>query len=119
MWPHSATVLGVARRSNRNAALLPNLHVDSVREAKEGISEFLHDARELGAETPPKFFGAHRRPEGVFLSYEGFLDLVNKVENQEIAVLAASRSATRGKKSIELDEAMEMLGFDPNEHSLD
>lgn len=109
----------MARGSSKNAALFPNLHVDSVREAKEGISEFLHDARELGAETPPKFFGAHRRPEGVFLSYEGFLDLVDKVENQEIAVLAAARNATRGTKSIELDEAMEMLGFDPNEHPLD
>lgn len=90
-----------------------------MREAKSHLSNYLHDARELGADAPPKFFGAHRRPEAVVLSYEGWLQLTDSAENQEIGALVASRNATRGKKSIELDEAMEKLGFDPSEHSLD
>ena len=97
--------------------LLPE--VESVREAKSHLSGYLEDARTMGADAPPRLFGAHRRPEAVVLSYEGWLQLMDAAENVEIAVLAANRSATRGKKSVELDEAMELLGFDSNEHSLD
>jgi hypothetical protein len=55
----------------------------------------------------------------VILSYEGWLQLLDAAENQEIAVVVANRNATRRKESVELDEAMEALGFDPDEHSLD
>jgi antitoxin StbD len=96
--------------------LLPE--VESVREAKSHLSAFLDEARKLGADAPPRRFGAHRRPEAVVLSYEGWLQLLDAAENLELAVVAANRTATRGKKSIELDEAMELLGFDPDEHSL-
>jgi hypothetical protein len=44
---------------------------------------------------------------------------LDSVENLEIVVRAVTRSANRGEQSVELDEAMETLGFDPNEHSLD
>jgi hypothetical protein len=98
-------------------ALLPE--VESVREAKSHLSIYLDEARKLGADAPPRLFGAHRRREGVILSYEGWLQLLDAAENQEIAVLVANRSATRRKESVELDEAMEALGFDPDEHSLD
>ena len=98
-------------------ALLPE--VESVREAKSHLSAYLDEARKLGADAPPRRFGAHRRPEAVVLSYEGWLHLLDAAENLEIAVLAANRSATRKRKSITLDEAMERLGLDPNEHSLD
>lgn len=93
--------------------------VESVREAKSRLSAYLDEARKLGADAPPRLFGAHRRPEGVILSYEGWLQLLDAAENQEIAVLVANRSATRGTKSVELHQAMEALGFDPDEHSLD
>lgn len=75
--------------------------------------------RRLGAEAPPRFFGAHRRPEAVVLSYESWLRLMDAAENHEIAALVVRRSATRGDESIELDAAMQMLGFDPGEHALD
>ena len=111
----------VARRvrSRKVAAqvLLPN--VESVREAKTHLSQFLDEARRLGAEAPPRRFGAHRRPEAVVLSYEGWLQLLDAAENIELAVLTAARSANRGKKSVGLDEAIELLGLDPAEHSLD
>ncbi len=97
--------------------LLPE--VESVRDAKSHLSVYLDEARKLGAGAPPRRFGAHRRPEGVILSYEGWLQLLDAAENQEIAVMLANRSAARGTKSVELDDAMEALGFDPNEHSLD
>ena len=72
----------------------------------------------MGAEAPPRRFGAHRRPEAVVLSYEGWLQLLDAAENLEIAVLAANRNTSKGKKSISLDEAIHLLGFDPNEHSV-
>jgi antitoxin StbD len=96
--------------------LLPE--IESVREAKSHLSSYLDEARTMGADAPPRRFGAHRRPEAVVLSYEGWLQLLDAAENLEIAVLAANRNAARGKKSISLDEAIEMLGFDPNEYSL-
>ena len=72
----------------------------------------------MGADAPPRRFGAHRRPEAVVLSYEGWLQLLDAAENLELAVLTANRNARRGGKSINLDAALEMLGFDPDEHSL-
>jgi antitoxin StbD len=108
-----------SRAAKSRSETFPLLGVDSVREAKSHLSNYLHDAREFGADAPPKFFGAHRRPEAVVLSYEGWLQLTDAAENQEIAALVASRNTTRGKKSVELDEAMEKLGFDPSEHPLD
>ena len=103
-------------RKVASRALLPE--VESVREAKSHLSLYLDEARTMGADAPPRRFGAHRRPEAVVLSYEGWLQLLDAAENLEIAVLTANRNATRGKKSINLDEALEILGFDPNEHSL-
>ena len=90
-----------------------------MREAKSHLSVYLDEARKMGADAPPRRFGAHRRPEAVVLSYERWLHLLDAAENLEIAVLTANRSANRGKKSIELDQAIEILGFDPNEYSLD
>jgi antitoxin StbD len=111
-------LLAMARsRSVTHRRLL--LEVESVREAKSHLSVYLDDARKLGAEAPPRLFGSHRRPEAVVLSYEGWLQLLDAAENREIAWLLANRSATRGKKSVELDEAMTTLGFDPDEHSID
>jgi antitoxin StbD len=104
------------RRRGVAPVLLPD--VESVREAKSHLSVYLNEARTMGAEAPPRRFGAHRRPEAVVLSYEGWLQLLDAAENLEIAVLTANRNASKGKKSISLDEAIRLLGFDPNEHSL-
>jgi antitoxin StbD len=108
---------GAGSRNAGRRALLPE--VESVREAKSHLSFYLDEARKLGVDAPPRRFGAHRRPEAVVLSYEGWLQMLDSVENLEIVVRAVTRSANRGEKSVELDEAMETLGFDPNEHSLD
>jgi hypothetical protein len=39
----------------------------------------------------------------------------DEAENAEIRRLAAEREATRGDSSVELDDAMRKLGFDPSE----
>jgi antitoxin StbD len=92
--------------------------VETVRGARQNLSTYLDEARELGADAPLHFFGSHRKPEGVVMSFETYLQLSDAAENAEIAVLAAERIASRGKKSIGLDEAMAQLGFDPHEHDL-
>jgi antitoxin StbD len=109
----------MARGRSKGSILPAPPDVETVRDAKSHLSDYLRDARELGAEARPRFFGAHRRPEAVVLSFEGWLQMSDAVENQEIAALVASRSAARGSKSVELDAAMEMLGLDPNEHAPD
>jgi antitoxin StbD len=97
----------------------PRIEVVTVREAKGKLSTYLAEARKLGVDAPPRVFGAQRRPEAVVLSFDSWLDLMDAAEDQEIAALVAARAASRGTASATLDEAMEALGVDPNEHSLD
>lgn len=106
-------------RTTNAARFLAPPYVETVREAKSHVSQYADDARRLGLEAPPRFFGAHRRPDVVVLSYLAWLKMMDAIENQEIAALVAARHASRGSTSVGLNEAMEMLGIDPNEHSLD
>ena len=92
--------------------------VATVREARENLSHYLSETRELGVEAPPKFFGAHRHAEAVVLPYERFLQLLDAEENADLSSLVAFRSASRVGTSVSLDEAMETLGVDPDEHDL-
>lgn len=58
--------------------------------------------------------GAHRKPEGVILSYERYLDMLDALDNQAIAVEVDERLGKRGGKSVGLDEAAKEFGFDPD-----
>lgn len=104
----------MGRGSSRRLA-----EVRTVRETRELLSSFLKTARQAGADAPPEFFGAQRKPEGVVLSYERYLRLMDDLDNAAIIAVVEEREAGRGEAYVELDDAMRALGFDPDEHELE
>ena len=72
----------------------------------------LRSFRRSGRRAEPVVVGAHRKPEGVILSYARYLDMLDALDNQAIAVEVDERLASRDGKSVGLDEAANELGFD-------
>lgn len=52
----------------------------STTEARTALSQTLERFRALGASAEPLVFGDHRRPEGVVLPYEVFVQLENQID---------------------------------------
>lgn len=50
-----------------------------------------------------------------FENAEAFLASLDAIESEAIARQVAKRDATRGEESVDLDDAMRQLGFDPEE----
>jgi PHD/YefM family antitoxin component YafN of YafNO toxin-antitoxin module len=74
----------------------------ATREAREQLPSLLARFRAAGAEAEPVVIGAHRRPEGVVLSYERYLRLLEGRER--VRTILADRVAA-GRDEDE-DEAM-------------
>lgn len=109
----------VARRRAQKqigAALRGRHRVLGTRELREQLPGILREFREEGSDARPIVGGANRQPELVLLSYEGYLNLMDDLDNLSIEALFAERAEGReslGGRSLE-DAAVE-LGFDPDE----
>lgn len=112
---HRCATLGYDPRMDRGRRLHRAVAVKTVREARELIPAYLDEVRK-GTDPEPEIFGAHRKPEGVILSYPAYLEVLEELEDLTIARIVAERDASRGERFIELDDAMRSLGFDPDEH---
>ena len=93
-------------------------HVVPSGEARNHLAEYLRAFREEGQAAKPVVFGSHRRPEGVILSYEMYLRLMDTVDDVAIAQEVNERIAEDTGKRVELEDAMRNLGFDPKEFGL-
>lgn len=76
----------------------------ATREARERLPSLLAEFRAAGPDAEPVVIGAHRRPEGVVLSYERYLQLL---EGRERIRAMLDRRAAAGPGTDE-DEAMDM-----------
>jgi PHD/YefM family antitoxin component YafN of YafNO toxin-antitoxin module len=88
------------------------------REARERLSGFLKESRERGADAEPVFFGAHRKPEAVVLSYQAYEELVDALDDALIAREVAARDASDSGKRMELVDLIRSQGFDPAEFGM-
>ncbi len=76
----------------------------ATREARDQLPSLLADFRKAGAKAEPVVIGARRRPEGVVLSYELYLQLLEGRER--VWTILADRAAADG--GMDEDEAMRM-----------
>lgn len=58
------------------------------------------------------FVGAHRRPTGVILSFERYLQLLDQIDNLVIAATIRQRERADNGNRTSLDEIIEEFGFD-------
>ena len=92
------------------------LPVLGTRELRGAIPRVLERFRKLGAKAPPVFFGARRRPEGVFLPYERYEEMLEELDNAAIVTLVETRLPRADERlGDDLDDVARDLGFDPNE----
>lgn len=76
----------------------------ATREAREQLPSLLAQFRAAGVDAEPVVIGAHRRPEGVVLSYERYLQLLEGRER--VRTILADRAA-RGE-GMDDDEAQRL-----------
>lgn len=85
------------------------------RELREQMPAILRELR-ADAGSEPIVGGANRKPEIVILSYEGYLDLMDQIDNLAIAAQARERIPAPGTDlGTSLEDAARELGFDPDE----
>jgi hypothetical protein len=81
-------------------------------EARRCLPQTSRDFEEMGADAAPVFFGAHRRPAGVMLSFARYVQLLDRVDDLAIALQVRERDEADEGKRISVDELLEDLGFD-------
>lgn len=81
-------------------------------EARKGLSQTSRDFSERGAEAEPVFFGAHRKPTGVMLSFERYIQLLDRLDDLAIALEVRKRDRVDEGKRLSLDELFEEHSFD-------
>jgi hypothetical protein len=81
-------------------------------EARKTLSRTSREFEEKGAKAKPVFFGAHRRPAGVMLSYERYLDLLDRMDDLAIALEIRIRDRDDDGERVSVDHVLDELGLD-------
>ncbi len=85
------------------------------RELREQIPAILRDLRE-DVDSEPIVGGANRKPEIVILSYDGYLGLMDQLDNLAIVTQVRERlPAADIELGTSLEDAARELGLDPDE----
>jgi antitoxin StbD len=96
----------VRDRSRAPAEVLPT------SEARKALSRTSREFEAKGVKAKPVFFGAHRRPAGVMLSYERYLDLLDRIDDLAIALEIRIRDRDDDGERLTVDEVLDELGLE-------
>lgn len=101
--------MAVSPWSGRPPQVLP------MKEARRCLPEMVRCFSELGARAEPYFFGAYRRPAGVVLSYERYLQMLDMLDDAAIEKEVRRRDRDDTGERMTLEELIREQGFDPDE----
>lgn len=74
----------------------------------------LRTFRERGKGSQEFIIGSHRKPEAVVMSYERYIDMVDRLADQEMRQVAETRLAAGGaSEAVDLNEIARSVGVDP------
>lgn len=94
---------------DRPAEVLPT------SEARRTLSQTARCFAELGADAEPVFFGAHRKPTGVILSFESYMQLLDRIDDLAIVGEVRARDARDTGSRIALADLLVEEGIDADE----
>lgn len=94
------------------------LEVLPMKEARRILPQASRGFRERGAAAEPVFFGAHRRPTGVLLSYERYIKLLDLVDDLAAALEIRKRDRSDTGERLTLEELIASQGMDPKDFGL-
>lgn len=93
--------LKAIRKARRTVSLATVPAVQSVRDFREGMSKFLATIQKDPHQASPVFFGQHRKPQAVVLSYEVYEDLLAELEDAQLALQVKEILDAGGSESYE------------------
>jgi antitoxin StbD len=96
--------------ATRHREVLPTTEVRA--KLSQIAAEF--ERRGIGAE--PVAFGSHRRPQGIILPWDLWLEILPAIEDHLDAAEARQRLAEAGGERVSFDEAAHALKRDPRRY---
>ena len=81
-------------------------------EARRALPRTSREFALKGKKAKPVFFGAHRVAAGVMLPYEGYLELLDRIDDLSIALQVRGRDKADEGERLSVDEVLDELGLD-------
>src|ERR1700675_2407034 len=88
------------------------IEVLPMSQARKSLPQTSREFTERGADAEPVFFGAHRKPAGVMLSYERYIRLLDQLDDLTIALEIRKRDRGDDGTRLSLDELLGNLGLE-------
>jgi antitoxin StbD len=85
-------------------------------EARAKLSQILAEFERDGINAEPVTFGSHRRPQGVLIGWDLWLEILPAIEDLLDATEARHRLDRAGDKQVSFDDAAATLGRDPHRY---
>lgn len=85
-------------------------------EVRAKLSQIAADFERHGVGAEPVAFGSHRRPQGIILPWELWLEILPVVEDHLDAAEARQRLTEVGDERVTFDEAAKAVGRDPRRY---
>lgn len=84
--------------------------------ARAKLSQIAAEFELHGASAEPVTFGSHRRPQGVIIAWELWLEILPAIEDHLDASEARQRLNDAGSDRLSFDAVAKALGRDPRRH---
>lgn len=81
-------------------------------QARRSLHTLTREFEEHGVDADPVFFGAFRKPAGVMLAYDRYIQMLDQLDELEIALQIRRRDAVDDGTRLTLDEVLAEHGFD-------
>lgn len=82
-------------------------------EARAKLSQILAEFERDGVNAEPVTFGSHRRPQGVIIAWDLWLEILPAIEDHLDATEARHRLDNAGDERVSFDDAAQAMGRDP------
>lgn len=89
-----------------------------MKEARRVLPSMSRCFAEQGADAEPVYFGAHRRPTGVMLSYERYRQILDLVDDLVAVLEARKRNRQDDGTRMSIEDLIRDQGLDPAEFGL-
>lgn len=85
-------------------------------EARAKLSQIAAEFERRGVGAEPVAFGSHRRPQGVIIPWELWLEILPAVEDHLDATEARQRLTDAGPERVDFDRAAQALDRNPENY---
>ena len=85
-------------------------------EVRAKLSQIAAEFERHGVRAEPVAFGSHRRPQGIIIPWELWLEILPTIEDHLDAAEAGQRLVEAGDERVSFEEAAEAIGRDPRRY---